>query len=60
MSFFNICREGTELVVACCMIVSANVLYVSISKNIKILTLYFFVNLFALSFTQEFHYFLST
>ena len=56
MSFFNICWEGTKLVVACCMIVSANVLYVSICKNIKILTSYFFVNLFALSFTQDMHY----
>jgi hypothetical protein len=39
------------------MIVSANVLYVFISENIKIVALYFFVNLFALSFTQDIHYF---
>lgn len=57
MSFFNICWEGKQLVGACFVIVSANVSYFFISEYIKILSLYFSVNRFALSFTQHVHYF---
>ena len=39
------------------MIVSANVSYFFISEYIKIMSLYFSVNRFALSFTQHVHYF---